>query len=572
MTKETKATQLDMLKESKSRHFLSFKKTQEELEKMLQEKKEDPKIAITQLEEELTDLKQVYEEMFYILDRIPDDKNIEAFSATLWDEREEVENHFIRLIATRAIELNIWNLRTRSWEKPRDPPINTPPRRSQVNWLANPRTTVPQIQEPLIRHLEQPKLVPQQFNDYISKRTSLRETKRAPQVNTPIGPSTTSSRNQETTDWSKVTELVAQQMHKRILQPFNGGSSKGTSFQESFVYNQSEEKVEDTLATNFENEKGQAEHTELCLISTATQIMEFNGKQIRSNPLSRTPQVNSPRGFRSFSPPRHESTDKSTETERVIRQTSFGKSFRRADYNQNLQNIDKLNQLKMPLIEDVGQEREELYLTIASYADAIYTLKENCGKSNIVESVINQFYKPREDLNSKNTRPLRSIRNELKIILKLDEDANRSVTNQEANINVAHQQSRIYRKTIEKGETDNVRENLDEATNYQELKKRLAGTVTDVRAPDQNTGDPEGKGKVLELVSNVGDDHITFDTRSCTDIQENIQIRCMKRNTLALSSRRYDPIGLSPIIFVSKILHHEKRQTDWNGMTHPHPT
>jgi hypothetical protein len=299
---------LDLLEKSKERHLLSYKRRQEDLEQMLQKhgvRKIEIESKARKLEDAWTSLGKVYDEMFYLLDRVPDDKNVEAFTVTLWDEKVQEENRYFYLItiAKDTIEPNswkprtrwwsspktpsIWNPPTRSWTKPRTPPntpTKSPTRRSQENSPANPKAT-----EPVTRQLELPKLVPQQFNCDISKRTSFWETTRTPQVNLPTGSPSTSPQGAETASKLTVTGLVARhkELPKQILQPFDGSIPKSMSFQESLkcaVYNQNkpEKKSVDAFATK-RDEKSQTEDTDLRPISTHE--TESNGTPIRSKPV-----------------------------------------------------------------------------------------------------------------------------------------------------------------------------------------------------------------------------------------------------------------------------------------------
>jgi hypothetical protein len=100
MTKETELDPLDILKKSKARHLHSFRKALDELKKKLQEgsSKIELQAGTTQLEEKWMHLKKIYDDMFQHMDRIQDDKNIEALSTITWEERDDAENEFLRLL------------------------------------------------------------------------------------------------------------------------------------------------------------------------------------------------------------------------------------------------------------------------------------------------------------------------------------------------------------------------------------------------------------------------------------------------------------------------------------------
>ena len=160
MTKETELDPLDILKKSKARYLHSFRKALDGLNKNLQE--ESSKIELqagtTQLKEKWMNLKKIYDDMFQHMDRMQDDKNIEALSTVTWEERDDAENEFLRLltITTQIIDGN------------KNTPKSTP-KPSRENSPARSRNSSPEKET---RQLELPKLVPQQFNCDISKRTS----------------------------------------------------------------------------------------------------------------------------------------------------------------------------------------------------------------------------------------------------------------------------------------------------------------------------------------------------------------------------------------------------------------
>ena len=102
--------------------------------------------------------------MFYLLDRVPDDKNTEAYSASLWDEKVEAENYFLNLLTATTTAIS-------SLERKNTPKTipKTTPKSSRSNSPESSRSSSPERVEAVTRHVGLPKFVLQPFDGDILK-------------------------------------------------------------------------------------------------------------------------------------------------------------------------------------------------------------------------------------------------------------------------------------------------------------------------------------------------------------------------------------------------------------------